>query len=173
MKTFFNLSGVFLVSLLNALISLECLLNQYFESVISLCSITLLLTAYICVPLRILSLFGVDRHDCLSPSFSVLCQLWIELVLFQIAPHSVHPPQSGLSSRFLPSHLHCCYMLCNVCVFSSHHMAIQRKSFLGDICGDWLDNCIAPELFISDSVFPCFALSVSLLLSWLLYTYLG
>ena len=23
-------------------------------------------------------------------------------------------------------------------------------------CGDWLDHCIALELFISDSVFPCF-----------------
>ena len=34
----------------------------------------------------------------------------------------------------------------------SHHMAIPRKAFLGDICGDWLDHCIAPELFISDSL---------------------
>ena len=117
--------------------------------------------AYLCIPLPILSLSGVDRHDCLSPSFSVLCQLWVELVLFQIAPHSVHPPQSGPSSRSLPTHLHCRYMLCDICVFSSHHMAIPRKAFLGDICGDWLDHCIAPELFISDSVFPCFALNPS------------
>ena len=88
-----------------------------------------------------LSLSGVDRLDCLSPSFSVLRQLWVELDLFQIAPHSVHPPQSGPSSRrYLPSHLHCCYTLCNVRVFSSHHMAIlchyttiPRKAFLGDI----------------------------------------
>ena len=28
-------------------------------------------------------------------------------------------------------------------------------------CGDWLDHCIAPELFISDSVFPGFALNPS------------
>ena len=34
-------------------------------------------------------------------------------------------------------------------------MAVQRKAFLGDIilCGDWLDHCIAPEIFISDPVF--------------------
>ena len=54
--------------------------------------------AYLCVPLPILSLSGVDRHDCLSPSFAVLGELWVELVLFQIAPHSIHPPQSGLST---------------------------------------------------------------------------
>ena len=36
----------------------------------------------LCSSLLILSLFGVDRHDCLSPGFSVLCELWIELVLF-------------------------------------------------------------------------------------------
>ena len=116
---------------------------------------------YICVPLPILSLSGVDRHDYLSPSFSVLCELWVELVLFQIAPHSGHPPQSGPSPRSLPSHLHCCYMLCNVRVFSSHRMAMPRKAFLGDICGDWLEHCIDPELFISDSFFPCFALNPS------------
>ena len=47
----------------------------------------------------------------------VLCELWTELVLSQIAPHSVHPSQSGPSSRYLPSHLHCCYLLCNIRVF--------------------------------------------------------
>ena len=93
--------------------------------------------------------------------FSVLCELLVELVLFQIALNSVRPPQSGPSSRSLPSHLHHCYLLCNVRVFSSHHMAIPRKAFLGDICGDWLDHCIATELFISDLVFPCFALNPS------------
>ena len=41
----------------------------------------------------------VDRRDCLSPSFAVLGELWVELVLFQIAPHSIHPPQSGPSTR--------------------------------------------------------------------------
>ena len=55
--------------------------------------------SYLFVPLPILSLSGVDRHDCLSPSFAVLGELWVELVLFQIAPHSVHPPQSGPSTR--------------------------------------------------------------------------
>ena len=114
-----------------------------------------------CVPLPILSLSGVDRHDCLSPSFSVLGELWVELLLFQIAPHSVHPSQSGPSTTSLPSHLHRCYMFCYVRFVSSHHMAIPRKAFLGDIRGDRLDHRIAPELFISDSVFPCFALNPS------------
>ena len=91
--------------------------------------------------------------------FSVLCENWIELVLSHIAPHSVYPPQSGPSSRSLPSHLHRCYLLCNVRVFSSHHMAIPRKAFLGDICSDRLDHCVVPELFISEFVFPCSALS--------------
>ena len=61
--------------------------------------IWLLSGCHVCVPLPILSLSGVDRHDCLSPSFAVLGELWVELVLFQIAPHSVHPPQSGPSTR--------------------------------------------------------------------------
>ena len=64
-----------------------------------------------CSPLPILSLSGVDRHDCLSPCFSVLCELWVELVLSQIAPHSVHPPQSWPSR---------CFLLCNVRLFSSY-----------------------------------------------------
>ena len=115
----------------------------------------------LCSPLPIVSLSGVDRHDCLSPSFSFLCELWVELVLSPIAPHSVHPPQYGPSSRYLPPHLHWCYFLCNVRVFSPRHMAIPRKAFLSDICGDWLDHYIAPELFIYDSVFPCFALNPS------------
>ena len=65
--------------------------------------IWLLSGCHVCVPLPILSLSGVDRHDCLSPSFSVLGELWVELVLFQIAPLSVHRPQSGPSTRYLPS----------------------------------------------------------------------
>ena len=81
-----------------------------------------------CSPLLpILSLSGVYSHACLSPCFSVLCELWVELVLPQIPPYSVHPPQSGPSSRSLPSHRHCCYLLCNVRVFSPHHMAIPRS----------------------------------------------
>ena len=103
----------------------------------------------------------VDRHDSFSPSFSVLGELWVELVLLQIAPHSVHLHQSGPSTRSLPSHLHRCYMFCYVHFVSSHHMAIPRKAFLGDIRGDRLDHRIAPELFISDLVFPCFALNPS------------
>ena len=77
------------------------------------------------------------------------------------APYSVHPPQSEPSTRSLPSHLHRCHMLCNVRVFSSHHMAVPQKAFLGDIRGDRLDHHIAPEIFISDSVFPCFSLNLS------------
>ena len=115
--------------------------------------------AHLCSPLPILSLSGIDRHDCISPCISVLYELSVELVVSQIVLHWVHPPQCGPSSRYLPSHCHCCYMLCNVRIVSSQHMAIPRKAFLGDICGDWLDHCIAPELFISDSVFPCFALN--------------
>ena len=123
--------------------------------------IVMLTFAHLCSPLPILSLYGVDRHDCLFPCFSVLCELWIELVLAQIALPSIHPPLYGPSWGYLPSHRHCCYLLCNVRVFSSHYMAMPRKAFLGDICGDWLDHCIAPEVFISDSVFPCFALNSS------------
>ena len=47
-----------------------------------------------CSPLPIFSLSGVDRHDCLPLCFSVLCKIWVELVLSQITPHSVHPPRS-------------------------------------------------------------------------------
>ena len=46
-------------------------------------------------------------------------------------------------------------------------MAIPRKAFLGDICGDWLGHGITPELFGSDTVCPYFAL----VLSSFLYTY--
>ena len=52
------------------------------------------------------------------------------MVVFQLAQHTVHPSQSGPSSRSLPSHLHCCYLLCNMCFFSSHYMAIPREAFL-------------------------------------------
>ena len=48
-----------------------------------------------CSHLPILSLSRIDRHDCISPCFSIMCELWFELVFFHIAPHSVHPPQSG------------------------------------------------------------------------------
>ena len=55
----------------------------------------------------------------------------------------LHASQSGPSSRSLPSHLHRCYLLCNIRVFSSHYMAIPRKAFLGDISGDCLDHCMS------------------------------
>ena len=73
------------------------------------------MTAYLCrsypsvIPVRI-------RSPWLHFSMLlVLCELWIELVVSQIALHSVHPP--GPSSRSLSSHLHCCYLLCNIRVF--------------------------------------------------------
>ena len=81
--------------------------------------------AHLCSPLPIISLSGVDRHDCLSPCFSARCELWVELVLSQIAPDSVHPRQAWPSSRSLPSHLLRCYFLCNMCFSSSHYMAIH------------------------------------------------
>ena len=48
--------------------------------------LTYCLASPVCSPLPILSLSGVDR---LSPCFSVLCELWIELVLFHITSYSV------------------------------------------------------------------------------------
>ena len=90
----------------------------------------------------------------------LLCSVrWIELVFFHITTHSVHPPQCGPSSRYLPSHVQRCHFLCNIIVVSSHYMATQQLSCLGDICRDWVDHCIAPEVFVSDSVFPWFALN--------------
>ena len=67
------------------------------------------------------------------------------------------------TSRSLPAHLHHCNLICNILVVSSHHMTILIKAFLGDIilCGCWLNHCISPVLFVSDSVFPGCALSAS------------
>ena len=90
------------------------------------CGIPRPIQAYLC---RSYPCLGVDRHDRLSPSFSVLCELCVELMLFQIAPHSVHPPQSGPSSRSLPSHLHRRYLLCNIRVFSSHSWPYHERRF--------------------------------------------
>ena len=86
---------------------------------------THVLHTHLCSHLLILSLSGVDRHDCISPGFYVLC----ELVFFHITSHSVHPPLSGPSLRSLPSHLYLCYFLCNMLVVSSHYMFIPRKVF--------------------------------------------
>ena len=82
----------------------------------------------LCSPLPMLSLSGFDRHDCSSPCSSVECEVWIELVLSQIAPHSVHPPQSGPSSSSLPSYLHRCYLLCNFLVIIT--WPYHERSFL-------------------------------------------
>ena len=35
----------------------------------------------------------------------------------------------------------------------------QERCFWWHICGHWLDNCIAPELSVSKSLFPCFTLN--------------
>ena len=51
----------------------------------------------------------------------------------------------GLPRGLFPPTFIVVNFLCNILVVSSHYMAIQRKAFLGDICGDWLDHCIAPE----------------------------
>ena len=50
---------------------------------------------------------------------------------------------------------------CFVTFVSSLLITWPRKAFLCDICGDWFYHCVAPELFISDSVFPCFPLNPS------------
>ena len=90
---------------------------------------------------------GVDRHDCVSPGFSVLYELWIELVFFQVSYHftlcSVHPSQSGPSSMSLPSHLRDCISFATFLTsLLITCMAIQQKVFLGVVCDDWLDHCI-------------------------------
>ena len=93
-------------------------------------SLSLMTIAHLC---RSYVPFRGDRHNCISPRFSVLCKLWLEMVFFDIAPDSVHPSQSGPSSMSLPSYLHRCYLLCNILVFSSHYMAIPWKAFGGDM----------------------------------------
>ena len=63
----------------------------------------------LCSSLPILSLSGVDRHNCISPGLSVQCELWIELSFFHIIllslglPHGLFPPTFivAFSSRFL------------------------------------------------------------------------
>ena len=84
--------------------------------------------AYLCVPLTILSLSGVERHDCVSPSFAVLGERWVELVLFQIAPHSVHIHLSLGIPRGLPpsSLLH--VLLRSFRLFSSHGQTTKGVS---------------------------------------------
>ena len=78
-----------------------------------------------------------------------------------VSDHSALGPSTSVWAFHEVSHLHRCYMFCYVRFVSSHHMAKPRKAFLGDIRGDRLDHRIAPELFICDSVFPCFALNPS------------
>ena len=89
---------------------------------------------------------------------SLFCASFGSFVFFHLSLHSVHPPLtvSGPSSRYLPSHLHHCYFLGNILVISFHYMAIQRTVFLSGICCDSLVHCITPDLFVSNSMFPCF-----------------
>ena len=49
------------------------------------------ITAHLCSPLPILSPSGVDRHDCLSPCFSVLCKIWFEMYGV-VSTRSAHCP---------------------------------------------------------------------------------
>ena len=83
-----------------------------------------------CSPLPILSLFGVDRHDCIYLGFSVMCEFSTELVFFHITTHSVqvHPPQFGPSSRSLPSHFHRCLGLTQEFLLGAR-MHRERGSF--------------------------------------------
>ena len=116
---------------------------------------------YHCSPLPILSLSGVDRHDCLSPCFSILFKDQSGVVSYRSTlslglPRGLFPPTFIVA--MLISHLQ---HSCRANVGSSHHMVIPRKVFLCDTCGDWLDHCIVPVLFISDSAFPWFAPSPS------------
>ena len=97
-----------------------------------------------------LSLSGFDRHDFISPCFSFLCELWFELVFIHFIPHSVHLPQSGPSSRSVPSHRHRCHSLFNVLVVYYHYMAMPRNAFLCDICCYWLDLCMYASVEIPD-----------------------
>ena len=80
--------------------------------------------------------------------------LWIELVLFHITSPSAHPSVGDGWGEG-------CYFFCNILVVSSHCMIIPRKTGLGDRFGGCFDHCIAPELVVSKSVFPCLALNPS------------
>ena len=58
----------------------------------------------LCSMLPILSISGVDRHDCIYQGFSVLCERWIELVFFRTLsihlnidlPRCIFPSASSL-----------------------------------------------------------------------------
>ena len=61
--------------------------------------------------------FIVVTSSALGPPTSVWAFLKVSSLppsLLLLPLHSVHPPQSGPSSRSLPSHLHCCYFLCTL-----------------------------------------------------------
>ena len=67
--------------------------------------IWLLSDCHVCVPLRIFADLIPLRGRSPWLPFAILrgsgrALPWVELVLFQIAPHSVHPPQSGPSTRY-------------------------------------------------------------------------
>ena len=66
--------------------------------------------------------FIVVTSSALCPSTSVWAFLKVSSLppsLLLLPLHSVHPPQSGPSSRSLPSHLHCCYFLCTLSIHLS------------------------------------------------------
>ena len=115
--------------------------------------------AYLCVPLPILSLSG----SIAMIAFRHPSRFWARALgrARVVSDRSALGPSTSVWALHEVSQLHRCYMFCYVRFVSSHHMAIPRKAFLGDIRGDRLDHRIAPELFISDSVFPCFALNPS------------
>ena len=65
-----------------------------------------------CSPSANLVPSGFDRHDFIYPGFSFRCELWTDLVLFQIASHSgpstsvwAFPEVSSLRSSLLLLHL--------------------------------------------------------------------
>ena len=111
----------------------------------------------ICSPLPILSLSRVDRHDCFPPCFSVLCELWSSWCCFKLLrTRSIHLslglPRGLFPPTFIVVTCFATFMSSLLITWSYH----ERRFWA--TCCDWLDHCIAPELFISDSVFPCFAL---------------
>ena len=120
-----------------------------------------LIVAYICVPLPILSLSGsiamiAFRHPsrfCASFGSSWCC-------LRSLRTRSVHLSLGLPRGLFPPTFI---VVACFATFVSSLLITwpYHKKKILGDICGDWLDHCIAPELFISDSIFLCFALNPS------------
>ena len=98
---------------------------------------------------------GVDSYD---PRVSR-----INVVFFHITSHSVLPSQYyvGLPpGLFTPTSI-VIISYCGILVVSSRYVAKQLKAFMDDTCRYRLDHCISHELFVSDYVFPGFALNPS------------